>query len=111
MTDKSITVPSEFGAGGTYEVKNTGAKPHDFSLAQLAGKPLPDLFQCVEGSFGNGQPIDKCPGTLAGGVNTLQPGESAFLTITLPPGEYGYLSTEGDGADVQAGLVGTFTVK
>lgn len=110
LSDKGITVPAGFGAGGTFEVKNTGSKPHDFSLAQLAGKTLPDLFQCVEGAFGKGTPIDKCPGTLAGGVNTLQPGESAYLTMTLPAGKYGYLSTEGDGADLQAGLVGTFSV-
>lgn len=111
MTDHGINLPAGFGTGGTYRVTNAGTKPHDFSLAKLAGKPLPALFQCVEESFGKGTPIDKCPGTLAGGVNTLQPGESAYLTITLKAGQYGYVSTEGDGADVQAGLAGTFTVK
>lgn len=110
LTDKGITVPAGFGTGGTYEVTNSGTKPHDFSLAKLAGKTVPQLFQCVESSFGKGTPIDKCPGTLAGGVNTLRPGESAYLTMTLPAGNYGYVSTEGNGADLQAGLVGTFSV-
>ena len=111
LTDSGITLPVNFKDGGTFEVKNTGAKVHDFSLARLQ-KPgtLPDFFQCVAGSFANGAMVDKCPGTLAGGVNSVQPGESAYLTVTLEPGSYGYVSTEGDGADVQAGLAGEFSV-
>jgi uncharacterized cupredoxin-like copper-binding protein len=111
LTDHGITVPSAFGTGATYRVTNTGRKPHDFSLAKLAGKPLSALFQCVETAFGQSKSIDNCPGKLAGGVNTLQPGESAYLSTKLAPGQYGYISTEGDGADVKAGLAGTFTVK
>lgn len=110
LTDKSITVPSGFGAGGTYAVTNTGTKPHDFSLAALKDQPLAALFQCVGQSMGKGTPIDDCPGTLAGGVTTLPPGRTAYLTVTLASGHYGYLSTQGDGADVAAGLQGTFDV-
>jgi hypothetical protein len=43
-------------------------------------------------------------------VGTLQPGQTAYLTISLKPGSYGYVSTEGQGADFGAGLHGTFTV-
>jgi hypothetical protein len=110
LTDKGITVPDGFGTGGTFEVKNTGTKVHDFSVAKLAGKPLPDLFQCVGGAFANGTMIDKCPGTMMGGVEGLAPGTSAYVTLTLPAGQYGYVSTQGDGADMQAGLAGTFTI-
>jgi hypothetical protein len=112
LSDKGISVPENFAHGGTFTVKNTGTKPHDFSLVALA-KPgtLVPYFQCVASSFGKGTPVDKCEGTLAGGVATLQPGKDALLRIALPAGDYGYVSTQGEGADFQAGLNGTFSVK
>jgi hypothetical protein len=111
LTDSGITVPDGLGTGGVYEVKNTGSAPHDFSVAKLNGAQLLDYFQCVSGSFGSGTPIDNCPGMLVGGVSYLAPGASAYLALTLPAGDYNYVSTEGDGADFQAGLAGSFTVK
>jgi len=109
LTDSSITLPSGFAHGGTFEVKNTGTKPHDFNVAQLSGQPLPDYFQCVAQSFGAGTSVDDCPGVLQGGVTTLAPGSSAYLTVVFGKGEFGYVSTQGDGADFQAGLNGTFS--
>ncbi len=112
LADDGITLPGGFSAGGTFEIANTGSTPHDFSVAKLAGQSLPAYFQCVGGSFGKGTPIDKCPGTLSGGVGTVQPGKSVYLTVpALPAGQYGYVSTEGNGKDFQAGLNGTFTVR
>jgi hypothetical protein len=110
LTDSSITLPPGFARGGTFEVKNTGTKPHDFSVAQLSGQPLPAYFQCVAQSFGAGTAVDECPGVLQGGVTTLQPGSSAYITVVFGKGEFGYVSTQGDGADFLAGLNGTFTV-
>lgn len=112
LTDHGITVPAGFAGDGTFQIANKGTKPHDFSIAKLAGAPLPAYFQCVAGSFGKGTPIDKCPGTLSGGVMTVAPGASVYLTLPkLATGKYGYVSTQGDGADFQAGLNGMFTVK
>jgi hypothetical protein len=111
LSDSGITVPAGFGTGGTFQVRNVGAKPHDFSLAKLASSPLLDYFQCIGGSFSKGTPVDKCPGTLEGGVGFLAPGASAYVTITLPAGEYSYVSTQGDGADFRSGLSGALTVK
>ncbi len=109
LSDSAITLPDGFSNGGTFEVTNTGTTPHDFSLAQLRGAALPEYFQCVAQSYAKGTPIDRCPGVLQGGVGTLQPGESAYLTTVFGPGEFGYVSTQGGGADFQAGLNGTFT--
>ena len=109
LGDTSISLPDGFAKGGTFEVRNTGTKPHDFSVAQLSGRSLPAFFQCVGKSFGSGSPVDTCPGVLQGGVTTMQPGESAYVTMVFGPGKYGYVSTQGDGADFQAGLNGTFT--
>ncbi len=110
LTDHGITLPDGFAAGGTFAVANTGTKPHDLSLARLSGASLPALFQCIGGSFGKGTPIDRCPGTLAGGVSYLAPDQTAYLTIHPAPGHYGYVSTAGNGADFKAGLAGTFTI-
>jgi len=110
LTDKGIDVAPALPSGGTFAVTNTGSKPHDVSLAQLHGKPLADFFQCVNASFSGANALGDCPGTLAGGVGTLQPGQTAYLTIHFAPGTYGYVSTAGDGADFGAGLQGTFTV-
>jgi uncharacterized cupredoxin-like copper-binding protein len=111
LTDHKINLPANFKSGGTFAVTNSGTKPHDFSFAQLKGASLMSFFQCVGGSFGKGTPIDKCPGTLFGGITSIPAGQTAYLKIApLPAGSYGYLSTEGNGADVQAGLNGTFTV-
>ena len=111
LTDHKINLPANFKSGGTFAISNTGTKPHDFSFAQLKGGSLMSFFQCVGGSFGKGTPIDKCAGTLFGGVTSIPAGQTAYLKIgPLPAGSYGYLSTEGNGADLQAGLNGTFTV-
>lgn len=110
LSDSAITLPPQFSAGGTFGVTNVGTQPHDFSVAQLSGAPLPEYFQCIGQSYGAGTPLDDCPGTLQGGVTTLQPGETAYVTMVFGPGEYGYVSTQGSGADFQAGLNGTFTV-
>lgn len=112
LTDKSITLPPTFAQGGTFAVTNSGTKPHDFSLANLKHQSLSAFFQCVLGSFGKGTPIDKCSGVVAGGLTTLQPGETAYLKVpAFGAGTWGYVSSGGDGADYQAGMNGTFDVK
>jgi uncharacterized cupredoxin-like copper-binding protein len=111
LTDSHIQLPARFSRGGTFAVTNKGTKPHDFSVARLKHGSLPAYFQCVAGSFGKGTPIDRCPGALAGGVTTIPPGQTGYLTLApLAAGRYGYVSTQGDGADFKAGLNGTLTV-
>ena len=110
LTDTAITLPANFATGGTFAVRNTGTKPHDFSVTTLTAQPLMDFFQCVGQSMEKNTPIDTCPGSLVAGVTGIAPGQSAYLTVTLPKGNYGYVSTEGEGADFQAGLHGTLTV-
>jgi hypothetical protein len=110
LTDTGIELAPSFASGGTFAVTNGGSKEHDFSLAQLHDAALEDYFGCVNASFAGEGSIAECPGTLAGGVGPLQPGQTAYLTIHLDPGSYGYVSTAGDGADFAAGLQGTFTV-
>ena len=95
--------------GGTFAVDQ-----HRDQATRLRPRPAEEgaadhVFQCVGGSFGKGTPIDN-PGELAGGITSLPAGNTRYLKIApLPAGTYGYLSTQGDGADLQAGLNGTFT--
>lgn len=107
LADDSITLPAGFTGSGTYAVTDTGHAPHSLSFGSLRG-PLSALFGCVGQSFGKGQPIDSCPGTLLGGIDTIKPGDTAYVVLALRPGKYGYVST--DGNDFQQGLNGTVTL-
>ena len=112
LADDGITLPDGFGSG-TYEVTNTGTTPHSFSLARLDGS-LDDLFAYIGGQFAQNEPIDGGPGALVGGVNTLLPGQTAYLVVDLQPGHYGYVSTvQGDDpsdSDYARGLHGEFPI-
>lgn len=111
LTDTGIALPANFATGGTFAVRNAGTAQHDFSVARLrAPGTLAAYFQCVSGSFEKSTPIDDCAGTLAGGVGGLAPGATAYVTMHLAAGPYGYVSTAGDGKDFTAGLHGELTV-
>lgn len=109
LSDHGITLPKRWASGGTFAVTNTGTAPHNLSLAKLnKGTSLPAMFSCVGDAFGQNAMVDTCPGTFAGGVSHLEPGQTAYLRVFLDKGRYGYVSTEGD--DFQHGLAGTFTI-
>ncbi len=95
IDDKSVTLPDGFNGSGTFEVVNNGKSPHGFSLARLdQGTALADYAGHVGMAENAGKPVDGGGGVLAGGVDVLGPGQSAFLTVNLQPGHYGYLSPE-----------------
>lgn len=93
--DEAITMPDGFSGSGTFLVTNSGKKPHSFSLAKLdTGTSLADFAAAVGKTEQSGTSIDVDGGVLAGGVDALSPGQSAYLTLDLGPGNYGYLSPE-----------------
>lgn len=95
ITDDAITLPSGFTGTGTFKVTNSGTKPHTLSFAKLeSGTSLQDYVGYVGGQFANGKPIDGGGGVLMGGVDSLNPGQVAYVTISLAKGHYGYVSTE-----------------
>jgi hypothetical protein len=109
LTDHAITLPAGFDGHGTYAVTNRGSRAHDVSFARLEpAATLPQLFKCVGASFGKNAPIDRCPGVLAGGVDAINPGDTAYVAFDFAGGNYGYVSTAGN--DVAAGLAGTVTI-
>jgi hypothetical protein len=109
LSDHSITLPPGFTGAGTYAVADSGKRRHSLSFGLLKkGTTLMAMFQCVGSSFGQNRTIDHCPGKLVGGIDSIKPGGTAYVTMQLAVGRYGYLST--DGNDVRAGLMGTVTV-
>jgi plastocyanin len=107
ISDTAIKLPDGFTGKGTYKVTDSGQKPHTISFAKLdAGKSLQDYFAYVGGKFAANQPPDGGGGTLVGGIDSLLPGQTAYVTLDLKPGHYGYVSTEEDDQ-----LGGEFDVK
>jgi hypothetical protein len=94
VDDKGFTLPKDFTGKGTFLVSNTGKAPHNISIAKLAkGTTLPAYYQHV-GMAMNGQgQIEGGGGSLVGGIDQLNPGQSAYLTLDLTKGHYAYLST------------------
>lgn len=118
LTDTAITVPDgDAPKTLTLKTTNTGTKAHDFQLVKLAdGKTVDEAKAYFDTLIGTGTaPAGDAPGTLVGGVDNVAPnGGVAYVEWSLPAGNYGYLSTQGDAPpndDFTAGLHGTFTIK
>ena len=95
ISDDAITLPDGFSGKGTFKVTNSGQKPHTLSFAKLDdGTSLQDYVGFVGGQFAAGKPIDGGGGVLMGGVDALNPGQTAYVTLDLEAGHYGYVSTE-----------------
>ena len=82
-TDDAFQVPAIKAGTRTLELKNTGSKPHEFTLISLAdGKSIADVQAWFEAG-GQGD----APATFLGGQQTVQPGESMWLTLDLQKGQ------------------------
>lgn len=93
VDDNGIHWPAGFTGKGTYAVRDTGAKVHSLSLARLdKGTSLLSFFGSVSNAIQTGSAARG--GELLGGVDSLGPGKSAWITLDLSPGHYGYLSPE-----------------
>ena len=94
IDDAGTTLPDGFTGHGTYLVTNTGAASHSISFARLdSGTTLDAYFHHVGVAMNGAGVIDGGGGILAGGVDDLAPGASAYLTLDLAPGHYGFVST------------------
>lgn len=94
LDDTAITLPKGFTGSGTFLVRNIGKAPHNISIAKLdKGTGLLAYYGHV-GQAMNGQgQIEGGGGSLVGGIDALSSGQSAYLTVDLSKGHYGYLST------------------
>lgn len=111
IDDTGTKLPDGFSGRGTYLVTNSGTTPHSISLARLDdGTTLEAYYQHVGQAMNGGGTIDGGGGTLAGGVDELAPGASAYLTIDLAAGHYGYVSTADASGPQLPAQSGEFTV-
>lgn len=107
----SFALPQDIQAGEqVWKVTNEGDQWHEISLIKLAeGKSMMDVTHWMHAP--DGPP----PFTNVGGMQGIDPGESAYLHLNLTPGEYAGLCHIPDPASGKAhtelGMVMPFTVK
>lgn len=107
----SFVLPTEIQAGEqVWQVTNEGDQWHEISLIKLAeGKSMTDVLHWMHAP--DGPP----PFTNVGGMQGIDPGESAYLHLALTPGDYAGLCHIPDPASgkahVELGMVMPFTVK
>jgi hypothetical protein len=115
LTDTAIQAPpGNAGRQLSLKVTNSGTTPHSLAFVKVnAGQTL-DAVKSYFDAFFNGQPpAGDPPGLIAGGVSDISPGGVAYVTQSLAPGHYGYVSTSGDSPndDYAKGMHGEFDVK
>jgi hypothetical protein len=115
LNDGSITVPDGNAPKNlTAKVSNEGTTSHSFDIVKVAdGKTLDDVKNYFDTFFNTGKaPEGDPPGTLVGGVDSIAPGGMAYLTWSLPAGNYSYVSTDGQAPDddYSKGMHGDFTI-
>jgi uncharacterized cupredoxin-like copper-binding protein len=91
------------GAGGSVNVKNSGAQQHNFVLV----KPEDENRVATEAAAKNGDATG-IAGVLAGGA-PVAGGGTETLTLSAPAGSYSYICTIP--GHYQAGMKGTLTIQ
>jgi plastocyanin len=75
-------------------VKNAGPQPHEFFMAKLMpGKTPMDMAVFAE------KPVGAPPGIPFGGITDILPGQTVYLTVDIPAGEYGFICFDPDAKD------------
>lgn len=112
VDDKAFTLPDGFTGQGTFEVTNSGTKPHNLQIVGLDdGATLESYFGAVGAAMGQNKSVDSAKGgTMVGGVDVVAPGQTVWLVLDLPKGHYGYLSTEDAQGEAPPSQIGEFTV-
>lgn len=118
--DEDLTVPDFSSGKGTYEYTNDGEDDHGLLFVKLEDGATYETFVAWSDQYFRGEAsIDDRPGDVWGGILAAASGETTWVTLDLPPGDYLALDTESedDDADEQeyfrdeyGGLRAEFTV-
>lgn len=75
-------------------VTNAGPQPHEFFFAKLLpGKKPMDMAMFAE------KPVGPPPGMPMGGITDILPGDTVYLTVDIPAGEYAFICFDPDAKD------------
>lgn len=111
LKDYDFTFDKPLTAGKhVIAVKNSGPQPHEFFLAKLMpGKTPMDMARFAE------KPSGAPPGIPFGGITDILPGQTVYLTVDLPAGEYGLICFDPDVKDgrphLAHGMIKQLTVR
>ncbi len=99
------------------QVTNSGAEPHEMAVLRLEGAPLEQVLQMFTEPppSGGAPPPGPPPFRFMGGLQAIMPGQRAWVTLDLPPGDYALIcfipSPANDGQPHAAlGMVRAFTI-
>lgn len=95
LKDYDFTFDKPLSAGRhVIAVKNAGPQPHEFFMAKLLpGKTPMDMAKFAE------KPAGAPPGIPFGGITDILPGQTVYLTVDIPAGEYGFICFDPDAKD------------
>lgn len=94
MADFAFATMPPITAGKTMiEVRNSGREPHEMVIVRLKGLSASQLLQMLSAphpppAAGAGPPPGPPPFEFVGGVQAIMPGQRAWTTLDLTPGEY-----------------------
>lgn len=112
ITDSGIELPTDFTGHGTYVVENAGKKQHGFQLAKLDDGTTLEAYNTHVGTAQNtGKAVDGGGGEIAGGIDALDAGAKAYLSVDLPSGHYGYVSIPDESGPAMPAQHGEFDVE
>lgn len=81
-TDDGLELPAVSSGEQVVEFENGGTEPHELNLVRFEpGKSVKDVDRWIGGGY-RGEP----PVTFVGGMQTIPPGSSVFLTLDLEAG-------------------------
>ncbi len=94
----------------TIRVENRGPQPHEVAFFRFPpGRSMPDVMRWIESGFDGPPPVQ-----FLGGVASLEPGRSNWVTLDFRLGEYGmlcFVPDRGDGRPhIAHGMAQTFRV-
>jgi hypothetical protein len=117
MVDHHFSFPATLPAGAQrWHVSNTGEQVHFAVLFKLAeGATADDLMSFMASEEPSGPPPFDMDSTYTGLIQTVSPGESFYVDVNLPPGNYVAIcflpDMESEKIHLELGMMSSFTAE
>lgn len=108
-------LPEGWDGKGVVRVRNSGDEQHEIGFVRLApGKTLADAKRVLKILAANPKAKVRPPGEVGGIVNSVDPGQTDYVSVELKPGHYVAVCFVPDDKDhkphYEHGMIGEFTV-